>query len=210
MLDGIVGQFIDDPFVDTANHAHFGDRDVQTVVANRQFSDMGKALDSISIPAMAFPIGKSKLLFYAVTQDYFDYRRTFEGGTNPRVAPKYNVSGGAGVFAGMLADTFEVNLAAFPGVKVYPNEAARETYCAGDDFETQKVKWLVRKECRELLLNLCSDGWEIGRENDTINYCETWPATGKPTNDTDLRTFCTDRNWQISAYPECKKFLNLQ
>jgi hypothetical protein len=119
--------------VDLASKATFGDRHRLDYVWNQQFGDaaMNNVIDSIPIVNAYFPIGNDiKFLFYATGMDYREYVETdifLED--DSRIKATYNINGGAGIFAGMLVDTFTVNVKIPPGGKTYSNNDARVAYC---------------------------------------------------------------------------------
>jgi hypothetical protein len=49
--------------------------------------------------------------------------------SDSRVKAKYNIDGGAGIFAGMLVDTFAVNVKIPQGGVTYSNAEAQIAYC---------------------------------------------------------------------------------
>jgi len=109
-MDEIVRQF--DPGGDTVIHAQFGDRQVLYTANNMQVANYNKDIDSIPILGLMLPAyGDVKLLFYATTREYMDYQNTFlQNYGDSRVKPIYNIKGGAGIFAGMLVDTFDISM----------------------------------------------------------------------------------------------------
>jgi len=180
-VDQLMGQF-DPEANDTARHAEFGDRQLLYTAENAQISSFKKEIDSIPIMGLRLPaIGNIKFLFYATTREYIDYRSTFlNGSDDPRIKPIYNIDGGAGIFAGMLVDTFEVNFKTLPGVKTYSYAEAQKSYCMQKDEEYDVENWKTHSRCLEF--------WE-----------------GTPTKDymSDLLSWCEMQYFPIDDYPDC-------
>jgi len=181
-IDKLAEQFNPDAS-DTARHARFGDRRLLYTAANTQIANMNKDIDSIPVIGLMLPaIGNIKLLFYATTREYMDYRTTFiQGSRDSRTKPIYNIEGGAGIFAGMLVDTFEVNLKTTPDVKTYSYFDAQQTYCMQDDEEYNVKNWKTHSQCLAF-----------------------WPFTpDKGSAISDLVSWCEMQNFPLDKYPDC-------
>jgi len=180
-IDKLVAQF-DTDGNDTARHARFGDRRLLSTADNIQISNINKEIDSIPVMGLSLPaIGNIKLLFYATTREYMDYRSTFlQGNDDSRVKPIYNIEGGAGIFAGMLVDTFELNFKTTPEVKTYPYSEAQKSYCMLKDREYEVENWKTHSECLAF--------WD---RIPTIYYMS------------DLVSWCEMQNFPIEKYPVC-------
>jgi len=180
-IDKLAEQF--DPGGDTARHARFGDRRLLYTATNMQVANMNKDIDSIPIMGFMMPaIGNIKLLFYATTREYMDYRSTFlRGSDDSRTKPIYNIEGGAGIFAGMLVDTFEVNLKTTSDVKTYSYRDAQQIYCMQDDEEYNVKNWKTHSQCLAF-----------------------WPFTpDKGSAISDLVSWCEMQNFPLDKYPDC-------
>ena len=106
-----------------------------------------------------------------------------------RVKPKYNVSGGAGIFAGAVPDSFDVNIridtladaGSETGAKAYDLPAVHAVFC-------RKEGWNSAQDCREYYPEYCrAQAWrpkECGF--DAIRICLDTVAAG----DTSLGTLC--------------------
>ncbi|MDR2731732.1 MAG: hypothetical protein LBB36_00770 [Fibromonadaceae bacterium] len=219
-IDKIINQFSDSH--DTARHAKFGDKQQLYSARNQEIAGINKDIDSIPILGINFPAtGSVKLLFYATTNDYAKYEETYIYGANDsRVEPIYNIlPHGAGIFAGMLVDTFEVNLRTLPDVKVYPNDEAQENYCLQVDDLTNQESWKLR-QCLDIWDELIwyeihcgypfvEDG-DNGK-NDSRCLLPQQPAwhsypeekvKGILSKD-DMVTWCEHRDFPIDIYPLC-------
>jgi hypothetical protein len=179
-IDKIAEQF--DSEGDTARHAEFGDRRLLYTATNTQIAGMNKDIDSIPVIGLMLPaIGNIKLLFYATTREYIEYRNTFlQGYGDSRVKPVYNIVGGAGIFAGMLVDTFEVNLKTSPDVKTYSYAEAQESYCMQEDDEYEVENWKTHSRCLAF--------W------DKIPTKDYMP---------DLVSWCEMQYFPLDKYPDC-------
>ncbi|MCL2100147.1 MAG: hypothetical protein FWH22_00335, partial [Fibromonadales bacterium] len=133
--------------------AKFGDRDQVFFVRNMEIAGSQNELDSIPVIGMSMPArGTFDLLFYATTNDYVKYRDSYLNGVNDsRVEAVYNIEGGAGVFAGMLVDTFTVNIMPDPSanIKTYSYHDAQYNYCNRLDRDTDLEEWRVDRRCIE-------------------------------------------------------------
>ncbi len=167
---------------DTVRHARFGDRRLLYTATNMQIANMNKDIDSIPIMGFTMPaIGNIKLLFYATTREYMDYRTTFlQGSNDSRAKPIYNIEGGAGIFAGMLVDTFEVSLKTTPDVKTYSYAEAKKSYCMQEDEEYKVENWKTHTKCLEF--------WEKIPTEDYMS---------------DLISWCEMQNFPLDKYPIC-------
>jgi hypothetical protein len=139
---------------DTGRKAKFNDHYRISYVGN---------IDTIPLSNATLPIGNDiKLIFYATGEEYGDYVKTdIYLRSDSRVKAKYNINGGAGIFAGMLADTFAFNVGIPSGGVAYGNTYARYYYCATSEFNVlqlkmeTKARWKTDKDCRLFLEEYC-------------------------------------------------------
>jgi hypothetical protein len=180
-MDKIIEQF-DPEGSDTARHAQFGDRRLLYTATNMQIANSNKDIDSIPIIGLRMPaIGNIKLLFYATTREYIEYRTSFlQGSNDSRIKPIYNIEGGAGIFAGMLVDTFEVNFKTSQDVKKYSYTEAQESYCMQKDEEYEVKNWKTHRECLTF--------WDKIPTKDYMS---------------DLVSWCEMQNFPLDKYPDC-------
>lgn len=157
--------------VDSANKADIGDRHRLSYVENMNFANVGNTMDSIPIVNSNLVIGSNLLLFYATTPEYSDYQETaIDNIDDSRIRAKYNIVGGAGIFAGMLVDTFRVVVKAQEGATVYPYMRARTLYCKEDGWQ--------KTSCHNHLPVFCaSDGYKDA---------ECWPVAVRTALDSGL------------------------
>jgi len=167
---------------DTASHAQFGDRQYMNTATNMQISSFNKEIDSIPIMGLRLPaIGNIKFLFYATTREYIDYRNTFLSGyDDPRIKSIYNIDGGAGIFAGMLVDTFEVNFKTSPDVKIFSYAETQKSYCMQEDEEYNVENWKTHSRC--------------------LAFWEQIPTTDYMS---DLMSWCEMQYFPVDKYPDC-------
>jgi hypothetical protein len=206
---------------DTMLHAQFGDSRLLYTATNMQIAGMNKDIDSIPIIGLMLPaIGKIKLLFYATTREYIEYRNTFlQGYRDSRVKPVYNIDGGAGIFAGMLVDTFEINLRTLPDVKTYSYLDAQDAYCRTQEIENNENYFKTRRQCIEVWDQIIWCEIEHGKPEDTDLICGydleskiSWyriPSSElkKVLGMKDLITWCGYRDFPIEQYPLCGEAL---
>jgi len=108
-------------------------------------------MDSIYHMSASFFIGWQRFYFYGVEQDYVDYESTsIESVDDPRTSPKTNIVGGMGIFAGMLVDSFDVNVRSLPGLLAYPIWRDQVLHC-------RKKGWDDDSLCRGLQQTFCVD-----------------------------------------------------
>jgi len=214
-IDKIADQF-DSEGDDTARHARFGDRRLLYTATNMQIANMNKDIDSIPIMGFMMPaIGNIKLLFYATTREYIDYRSTFlQGSNDSRTKPIYNIEGGAGIFAGMLVDTFELNFITMPDVKTYSYFDAQDAYCRTKEMGTDKSRYEVDRECIEIWDKIIWCETMHGKPQDPnmicgySNYYPPWywipnDDIKRVLNMEDMVTWCGFRDFPIEQYPLC-------
>jgi hypothetical protein len=207
-IDEIVGQFSDAS--DTARHAKFGDRDIVYTATNRQIANANKDIDSIPIMGMNFPaIGNVKLLFYAATPEFMKYRET-HGSGDSRTKAIYNIQGGAGIFSGMLVDTFEVNVETSHDLKTYPYAEAQRSYCDRLDEDTGVKFSKLRRQCvkiwdKIIWDKICSVSVPPEECSDIYPPWYEIPLEDlkKMLNTSELITWCEHRNFPIEIYPLC-------
>ena len=142
----------DDSITAAAQLAKFGDRQKLYFARNMEVMGTLNEIDSIPIMGLMMPAeGGFKLLFYATTEDYIKYRDSYlNGADDSRMKAVYNIEGGAGIFAGMLVDTFDVRIQASPDVKIYSYHDAQASYCSREDFQTKEIEWKTSRRCIEI------------------------------------------------------------
>jgi len=199
-IDNILGQFRKR---DTADYAFFGDRRIAYTTKNQQIGNMNKDIDSIPIMGISLPaIGNVNVLFYATTPEYFRFDETFLDG-NSRIDPVYNILGGAGIFAGMLVDTFEVNMKIKEGaVSVFLNSEAQESYCLKKKEETTD-----RDNAQDRIYHReCVEFWDkqIWKDADGAPWHEIPPDVLRSALSMEqIVTWCKHRYFPIEIYPLC-------
>lgn len=138
-------------------------------------------LDSIGVVNTWFHTLRNRFYFYGFEKAYYDYHTTAtqtqgggggEGG-DPRVKPKYNVSGGQGIFVGGVPDSFDLYIEADSLTKVYPLPATRAFKCGKDG-------WSGSQDCREYYPEYCkTEGWQPKVcAADAVRRCR-YPATAR-------------------------------
>jgi len=215
-MDEIAVQF--NPIGDTALHAQFGDRQLLYTATNMQIANMNKDIDSIPVPGFMLPAyGNIMLLFYATTREYMDYQNTFlQNYGDSRVKPIYNIKGGAGIFAGMLVDTFEVNMrTSWSDIKMYSYFDAQDAYCRTFEMGTNKNQYQTRRQCIEIWDQIIWCEIENGKPEDPNVICGYddfyyLPWYRIPSDKLkqvlgmeDLITWCGYRDFPIERYPLC-------
>lgn len=156
---------------DTLDKAVVGDRHRLSFLRNEEVSSAGNALDSMAVSNVWLTIGRTDLLFYATTPEYADYIYTsIISADDSRIKAEYNIVGGAGIFTGMLVDTFSVFTQSLPGGKAYPYMRARTLYC--------KDQGWIGKECRAHMATFCA-------ENGYVDH-ECWPISVRAALDSGL------------------------
>jgi hypothetical protein len=207
---------------DTARHARFGDRRTLYTAKNQQIGNINKDMDSIPILGINMPAATVflpiKLLFYASTPDYFKFDDTFiNGRMDSRIEPIYNIQGGAGIFAGMLVDTFDIYIKPAQGIKLYSYYDAQDAYCRTEDFNHKIDNYKVRKECIEVWDAIIRCEITYGKsENNTIclgpeffpEYYYEWyeipiESLKETLSKEEFITWCEYRNFPIEIYPPC-------
>ncbi|MDR3001054.1 MAG: hypothetical protein LBU89_07305 [Fibromonadaceae bacterium] len=192
---------------DTARKAQFGDSRILISVENRQLGDINKAIDSIPIMGIMMPaIGDIKLLFYATTPDYFKFRNTFFD-SDSRVEPIYNIDVGAGIFAGMLVDTFNVRLDTLSSIKVYPYLLAQEYFCDEVDERTNTPNLVLHRECVEYWDQFIWD--KISTQPMPPWYDIPGDKLREVLSSEEFVTWCEHRYFPIGKYPPCGSALVL-
>ncbi|MDR2583851.1 MAG: hypothetical protein LBC75_10255 [Fibromonadaceae bacterium] len=204
------------PGNDTALHAQFGDRQLLYTATNTQIANTNKDIDSIPVLGLMLPAyGNIKLLFYATTREYIDYQNTFlQNYGDSRVKPIYNIMGGAGIFAGMLVDTFEVTLRTSRDVGIYSYFDAQDAYCRTYEFGTDKSRYETRRQCIEIWDKIIWCEISNGKpeySHVTCNYDGyTYPWYDIPSSGLkrvlsmeDIVTWCGFRDFPIKQYPPC-------
>jgi len=173
--------------------AKFGDREELYFARNMKIANMQNEIDSIPILGFMMPAkGQFRLLFYATTEDYVKYRDSYLNGANDsRIKAVYNIKGGAGIFAGMMVDTFNVFIRASPDVKTYSYDHAQSDYCYSINFQFQKEEWRIDKRCIEF--------WETAIIGRSIMSSEGLKLLSKE----NLMTWCEFKDFPIYDYPPC-------
>jgi hypothetical protein len=114
-------------------------------------------LDSMGVVNVWFHTLRNRLYFYGFEQAYYDYTSTAVDGSDARVKPKYNVTGGRGIFAGAVPDSFDVHIKIDSSTtKSYPLQITRGLFCHEDG-------WQDSKDCRDYYPVYCSGkDWKPG------------------------------------------------
>ena len=209
-IDKIIDQFSEAS--DTARHARFGDRELVYSAINKQIANMNKDIDSIPVIGMNFPArGNVSLLFYAATPEFMKYHET-HGSRDSRTKAIYNIQGGAGIFSGMLVDTFEVNVETSPDLKTYPYTEAQRSYCQRLDEDTGVKFWTLRRQCVEFWDKIIWDKIFCENISQHDEECSVVypPWYYIPSEElekilvtSELVTWCEHRNFPIETYPLC-------
>jgi len=128
--------------IDIADKATFGDHHRIDYFWDWEISSINNAIDSLPVINASLPIGNDiKLLFYAAGKEYSGYVETaIFMESDSRVKARYNINDGAGIFAGMLVDTFAVNIKMPQGGIAYPNNEAQIAYCEKNKNKPQCAK----------------------------------------------------------------------
>ena len=168
--------------IDTLDRVDVGDRHRLSYYWNESYGDIGNAIDSLAVNNVWFKIGKTDFLLYATTTEYADYLETaVYSSDDSRIKPKFNIEGGAGIFAGMLVDTFSVYTQSLPGSISYPYMRARTLFCRDTSWSTPY--------CRHHLPAFCS--------SDNYQASECWPMAVKASLDSGLSW----NNWLTDTVP---------
>jgi hypothetical protein len=146
-------------------------------------------LDSMGVVNTWFHTLRNRFYFYGFEKAYYDYHTTATqtqgggggDGGDPRVKPKYNVSGGEGIFVGGIPDSFDLYIKTDSLTKVYPLLATRAFGC-------DKEGWSSSKDCREFYPEYCrSQAWQPKACGaDAVRLCSDPAAAG----DTSLGSLC--------------------
>lgn len=114
-------------------------------------------LDSMGVVNVWFHTLRNRLYFYGFEQAYYDYTSTAVDGSDARVKPKYNVTGGRGIFAGAIPDFFDVNIKIDSlTTKSYPLQITHGLFCS-------KEGWQDSKDCRDYYPAYCNaNDWKPG------------------------------------------------
>lgn len=110
-------------------------------------------LDSIGVVNVWFHTDTNRLYFYGMEKAYYDFIVTVRGDggdPDPRVKPKFNVSGGRGFFVGGIPDSFDIVIKADSLTKVYPLQTVRGLHC-------REEGWYSSKDCAGYYRQWCSD-----------------------------------------------------
>ncbi|MDR2580278.1 MAG: hypothetical protein LBC85_04710, partial [Fibromonadaceae bacterium] len=170
------------------------------------------------IPVLGFLTpadGYFKLLFYATTNDYVKYRDTYLNGHNDsRVKAVYNIQGGAGIFAGMLVDTFNIYIRPLGEMKLYGYHEAQDAYCRTLEFGQSAENYKIRRQCLEIWDAILWCEVLRGRPSSGI-VCGFDYYLGRPwynlpaerlkqlLTPSEFITWCRYRDFPIYEYPAC-------
>jgi hypothetical protein len=128
---------------------------------------------------------RNRLYFYGFEQAYSQYLTTngLDGnGSDARIKPKFNVTGGQGIFAGAIPDSFDVNIITDSLTKSYSLPAAHASYC-------KEEGWTSNKDCREFYRDYClSKAWAPKEcRQDAVEAC----LEADLVTDIDLKLACS-------------------
>jgi hypothetical protein len=119
--------------------------------------DGWQVLDSIGFVNTWFHTGLNRIYFYGFEQAYMDFVSTaVDGESDSRIVPRYNVTGGRGIFAGAVPDSFDVFVRADSFTTVYSLQEARGAFC-------RDVGWFDRPYCASYYREHCAArAWRDG------------------------------------------------
>jgi hypothetical protein len=115
-------------------------------------------LDSMGVVNVWFHTRRNRLFFYGMENAYYDYLSTVmnEGGggeADPRIVPKFNVTGARGIFVGGVPDTFDVFIETDNLTKSYPLPLVRGYTCreegwlsSGPDCRSYYREWCGKQK----------------------------------------------------------------
>jgi hypothetical protein len=214
-IDKLISQFVEEG-ADTARKAKFGDREQVWFARNQEVAGNPKEIDSIPIVGITMPAaGQFQLLFYATTPAYAKYRDTYLNNDDSRVQAVYNISGGAGIFAGMLVDTFSLSIKpSSKDIKIYRNEVAQSAYCRTEDNQYNTDNYVSRRRCVEIWDSIIwceiNEGKPEGNVICGFNNYRSLPWNEIPPEEMKKRltmdeiiTWCEHRDFPIYEYPLC-------
>jgi hypothetical protein len=111
-------------------------------------------LDSMGVVNAWFWTGRNRLYFYGAEQIYRDYHDALEEAQeNSKIRLPSNVTGGRGFFAGMVVDSFDVNIRLDGQTQAFPLYVTRPAAC-------RERGWLRTRDCVDFYRPYCRDtGW---------------------------------------------------
>lgn len=113
--------------------------------------DGRNVLDSMGVVNAWFWTGKNRLYFYGAEQIYRDYQDALEESQqNAKIRLPSNVTGGRGFFAGMVVDSFDVNIRLDGKTKAYPLSQSRPAAC-------RQRGWFGERDCIGIYRSFCKD-----------------------------------------------------
>jgi len=214
-ISGLIGQFRENG-ADTAFYAKFGSGTSVYFARNEKIAGSQNEMDSIPIIGMQLPaVGEFMLRFYATTGDYVKYRNTYiNGDDDSRVQAVYNINGGAGIFAGMLVDSFQVFIESLSDIEIYPHKEAQNARCRelSRDYNIENYKY--RRQCVEIWDKIIWCEIDNGRPKDGSiclwNDDEERKWYDIPSEEmqrllsySEFITWCEHRDFPIDLYPLC-------
>jgi hypothetical protein len=121
-------------------------------------------LDSMGVVNVWFHTLRNRLYFYGMEQAYYAYLSRVTqvqggggGDADPRVIPKYNVTGGHGIFVGGIPDSFDVYIQTDKLTKIYPLPEVHGLAC-------DENGWFSGPDCRDYYRNWCKGkDWKTGQ-----------------------------------------------
>lgn len=147
-------------------------------------------LDSMGVVNTWFHTRLNRLYFYGFEKAYYSYNSTATGeNDDPRVKPKYNVTGAAGIFVGAIPDSFDVNIRVDTLAGQGPETRAKAyDLPAVHAFACRKDGWSSSRDCREYYPVYCKAHSWLPPECaiDAIRICLDTAAA----RDTALGTLC--------------------
>lgn len=164
-------------------------------------------LDSMGFVNAWFWTGRNRIYFYGAEQIYRDYHDALqESQGNSKIRLPTNVTGGRGFFAGMVVDSFDVNIRLDGATQAFPLAVTRVAAC-------RDKGWHDSRDCIGYYPQYCAQNdWEPadcrldaiyrGFSGDSVflpaalrDSARAWSARDSLLKEEAERRFCTDNNY---------------
>ena len=176
--------------------------------------------DSLGFVNAWFWSGRNRIYFYGAEQIYSDYQTALsEQSGNSKIVLPTNVSGGRGFFAGMVADSFDVNIRLDSLTQAFPYPLTRAANCRDKGWESSRdcfgyydeyctINAWAPRDCRanaayRLLDPVDSLGLPAAIRDSARAWREANPLDGLGV----LQRYCIDNNYPSST-PGCDTVKN--
>lgn len=199
---------------DTASFYYPGDHRRLIFYGDFRNPDGRSVFDSLGFVNAWFWSGRNRLYFYGTEKIYADFQSSRdEQSGNSKIRLPTNVTGGRGFFAGMVVDSFDVNIRLDEATQAIPYTVSRAAACRDKGWFGNRdcvgyypqycaANGWVDPDCRVNAIQLCADSTFRGGHAAACAAADSAAASDGLLAIEALTRYCIDRDYP-SSFPGC-------